>query len=957
MKKFFNYALLAAALLVGVNVNAATVKVSDVANLQEAINKANSGDVIQLTTGGTTVNYSQTLYMDREGVDLTLDLNGRDLVFNNPNAASAPKATAFILYKGILRVKGGNVINETDVTKGTYNANPGGGTVRCFYVLGEASRCSTAFAEDAKKEQKLAAYKTQLWLADDVFVDCSNGKNGIELIHETAALDNHDGVSNKDNNKGAAYGAFISIAGQVHGEKYGIQVSGNIAVVPGEGEDARDYNYPWFVVEKTAEVYSNAETTVQGGVGIYMGGFGILDIYGYVHGATGVYVKNGDVEIKDAVIASDYSGEFKPAWNGASSTEGGGSAVVIVTNGNTYGNIDVTIGGDTKITGGSGYGIEEDVNVGGAGEGTSKIDALNIEGGTIENGKEGGIVIQDETQTKLEVTGGTSGGTINVGKAGEGTSEVGIDTFVPKDGENKGHVTVITNEDGTTTTVVTKGEKPTEATLTDANSIMTYANQSINFNGSEVAQVLNDDLKLKELVMNSADKAEKLTVPDGKTLRVEKLLMGAKANITVAKGGTLIVDGEQGIVANAAGNIVIQAQEKQMGQFLFNPAVTSNRHPVATLTYYSKAFRNSAEHQQQDLIGIPMNAVSNITISDNSKSIVFDVWRKTYWDRIGGINFTPSLADNYAKFDVPFGLYCMYSNTDSEHLLSCNITGNLLGNTEPSSIHVLKGWTSAANSWTGDIDFDAIIKALNDNHFNGLTKSIYLGTIAGSAITWNAFNESTDNNPTVVEPMQAMMLSNTGANAVDARILTYKELVWDPVMETEPATPSAPRATQNINKVSVRISSQEGVTDRVIVGEMDADYSAPKYMENPVCVYAHADENYDIFATSAIENTFIGFNTNKAGIYTVSFGKVNGNYALVDNKTNARIAMAEGTTYEFLAEAGEDAYRFQIVAGAQAPTDMEKTNAAVKANKALINGQIVISNGERFFNVLGADVK
>ena len=201
------------------------------------------------------------------------------------------------------------------------------------------------------------------------------------------------------------------------------------------------------------------------------------------------------------------------------------------------------------------------------------------------------------------------------------------------------------------------------------------------------------------------------------------------------------------------------------------------------------------------------------------------------------------------------------------------------------------------------------------------------------------------------------MLRNT--NAKQQLALDYTSMVWNPSQNPK----KAPRVS-NVEKASIFVKDANGVYDKLTIAQddqftaaYDKGFDAEKYMNTELNIYVKGEKNLAIAATDNLNNTFVGFNCKNAGKYTISFEDVTGNFDLVDTKTNARIAMAEGTTYEFLAEVGEDAYRFMVVEAAKAPTNNEKVNAAVKATKALINDQIVINNGERFFNMLGTDVK
>ncbi len=951
--------------------------------LGDALNAAQDGETIKLCSASTeATTYAQAFLYS--GKKVILDLNGRTL--------NAEGMNPFIqVIRGELTITGsGKLMNKTNDAdciriSGSYWPIMEGETPSVFSklvidedVTVEGTGCAV------QVYSRPAGYIT----AEGEFVLGGGNKFLKDLSIPAGVTEDNKFESTQfitgNSSWGVAENVFVDIKGTLYGGEKGIQVSGVIRmpkIMQADGTPITfrgDPNPPVSFTEADEPAFlacipqmhifptakcgaGNEYGADKTGSGVYAAGYAHWVIEGECYGATGVYIKSGEVDIDGAYIYSTWTSDVKDTEATGSGTKSGGNGVVVESNKSYKGETSVTIEGDTKIQGGSGYGIEQTVTNGDP----DQLNIIDIQGGEIGKGGEGTFIINSENTDDVVISAGSSetGGSVEtwtiINKTDPDhptTTDVTVDQFIPTDpqsGEPTSHIIYVYNESGELAfVVVVPGATPQTPADCGSFDLTTYAGQSIDFAECEKEQALAADLTLEEVIMNSATEAQKVIVNDGATLTIKYLVMGPKSNITVEPGGTLIVSGDMGVKNVSASNITIQAQEGKSGKFLFAPEVKSNRHPHATVTFFSKAFTNSKADQQQDFIGIPMQNVKNITISDPAKSAVFDIWRRTYWDRIGGINFNPAL--DYNKFDIPFGLYRIFSNNTKDQKLSYDISGELLGNTEPSSLLILKEWTSAANSWTGDIDFDAIMQALKDNTFEGLSWSIYLGKIEGSVITWNAYNETTDNNPTVVEPMQAMMLYNGGNQAVNARILTYKELVWDPVMNPAPAPRRAPVIA---DKVTINVTSETGITDRVVVAVADEEYSAPKYMSNPVCVYAHAGESYDILATSTVANTYVGFNCEKEGTYTISFGKVNGTYALLDLMNNARIEMTEGATYQFNANANEkNEYRFMIVESAKVPTAMDKVNAKANAVKVISNGEFRIVKENRVYNAMGEEL-
>ncbi|MCQ2078208.1 MAG: hypothetical protein MJZ20_14470, partial [Bacteroidaceae bacterium] len=415
----------------------------------------------------------------------------------------------------------------------------------------------------------------------------------------------------------------------------------------------------------------------------------------------------------------------------------------------------------------------------------------------------------------------------------------------------------------------------------------------------------------------------------------------------------LIVSGEQGAYTYDENSIVVKASQSTSGQILINPAVVLNTTPKATVEFVSGSYYKDNVYVIQ-YFGAPMLAgsVKSVTTTGNANCAMKVNKGGSNWESIGtiidGVNTL-----NPAKFDMPFGFYSIQSKNEDTDLQTYVFTGNLYGNTSPK-IDFEKGWPGFSNAYLANTDVSAFYDVL----FNQTDDpAIYTYEQVGQHnLVWTA-NNPLDWSVKELKPMNAFMLRNT--NAKQQLALDYTSMVWNPSLNIG----KAPRVS-NIEKASIFVKDANGVYDKLTVAQddqfsaaYDKGFDAEKFMNTELNLYVKDEKNLAIAATDNLNNTIVGFNCKNSGKYTISFENVTGNFDLVDTKTNARIAMAEGNTYEFLAEAGEDAYRFMIVEGAKAPTNTPATKAAVKATKALINDQIVINNGERFFNMLGTDVK
>ena len=737
---------------------------------------------------------------------------------------------------------------------------------------------------------------------------------------------------------------------------------------------AADDNYTGYIhIHPTAELKTQ-NPDVAKSVGFYSSGYARCYIEGKCEGSTGVYVKAGDVELHDATVVSNWESEYKPATNdgSASGVNGGGSAIVIESKDGWTGNIEVTISGDTHVSTDHGYAIDEQVTTG-----VTNINYLTITGGTFEGGQ---IPIKDD---QGETTGYTTGtmhvsqptldahhnpdtittitilGAEVVGETneiGEGDQQITLEEFLA--GQTGTHVTFVEDEQGNTTMIVSQGEAPeTYEDLDDPTAPTPWSwcadedqsGKNVAWTKIEDAEIASGTVILGELQINSGsllDGNQQLTIHDGATLQVERLIMNGYARIIVEAGGKLIVTGTQGISAPSINNILLKNEENKPAVFIFHPNVNSNKHPNGTVEFTSKGYNKGGSDYGWQKFGIPTQTGELTEISiEGDVATAFGKFNYAAatpaWEVIGYLNTTPALDLN--DLNQSFEYYQMLHNTTT---VGTKVTfkGKLVGNDCPAPAIRANFWNGYANSYSAPIDGDALlalIPAPADKAYY-----LYEMDVLTEKFSWVAKSMLLN---TPIQPMQPFLVRNPQAD-VTALALDYGEAVYTPAMTSPSSAPARRVAADDMTKVEFIVRGENGV-DHVLVAEdaqfsaeFDNGYDVAKYMNDDVNMYVSAEEKMAIFATDDIENTYLGFQTVNGGKYTIEFANVKGEeLTLIDHETNARVAMVAGNTYEFSAAANSiNDYRFEIVAAAKMPTAIENTEA-VKNAKGIytITGQYV----------------
>ena len=980
MRKIYSLVLLAAALLVGTNAWAQTTLTLGTAesgatyqDLQSAINAANAGatteiDLISDLTTTSTV-WLGAANVGDDSKHIILDLNGH--TYNYDGTAKI----GFGLTHGTLEIK------STGTNEGIITTAKATEELICVYGTYEKinAKTGTPFAHLIVRENvKLESTKLNT-LVIDVMRPGEAAKFGQATDPIKYAC---DFFKSSSSGHGVANGVRVDIYGKIISTvKYGIKLNGCVRFVKdylnNDGTpkstfpDLRDGYAPKFVnggntgtyellatdsacspyIYIASTGYVSTNETASNAVAAYASGYGRWRIEGYCGGSTGLYIKSGVVEVHDAVIESTNTETHNTPVGQSSGVSAGGSAVVVESNASYSGNISVVVSGDTKIEGASGYAIEETKTT----APTTEVSGVEIQGGTIVGGDMGAIIITDETKDSTSVVGGNFEGSIQVkdadDQAGTTATDVDASTLIPP--TSTMHTTEVVI-DGKTTVVVSEGVAPTTAeTKTSWNDIAGFTSGSnAKWTGTgetDGVGTISGLVTLGELQILSATALtgagqQKLTITSTGELHVNHLMMNEYAQIVVEAGGKLIVEGEQGILAPSVDNITLKATADSYAQFLFNPAVTSNRHPNATVELISDSYRVSSSDRHNQPFGVPTSStLTDIYTDRTSNRVAF--FRYDYendgWENIGYLYpEQPSQTPlNKADLQQPFGYYQMLC-TSSTVGTKVTMKGDLVGNVNHNNNYLAHFYMGFANSYTADIDLMTILPTIP-----GANKAVYIYLKDEQGDYYWTSNSSVVHETTKIAPMQAFIILNRGLET--SSTLNYKDMVWDPVM-----TPSSAPARVNdfTTRAKIRVS-RPGCVDYVTMIQDDNFTSefdlgeAEKYMNDNVNIYVTDETPMSIFASNNIDNTYLGFACKEAGTYMLKFTEIAGeNYVLVDLLTNAMVQMTEGMTYQFDAVANEaNDYRFQIRRIANVVTDIETVDQISDNNSGIytITGQYV----------------
>lgn len=991
MKKIYSLVLMATALLIGTNawadditvVNQTSGATKSCNDLQEAIDFIGAGQTGTITLNAQiapnaavvmphitgTISKTNPNVLNRDGQNITLNLNGNNITgANNKGVIQILKGSLDIIGNGdIIRGTGSGTYNHDKSVITVYGAPwSKKDTVWTTLTIGENVTVRTQ--DDVDKVYGLCLQNTSHW---------PEGVNATTLGYQTYySASNAPSEACKQaglNNLGCAYGVKVFVNGKVYGHMRGINVLGTINAAPKCDIDPNltqrqydaypyyDYNYPYVNIGSTARVWCvNDGVANDNNGGIYGGGYAVYDISGTVYGQTGIYLKSGDFKLTDANIYSTASTVGTSADYHSGKTAGAG---IFIGSDTSYpGGQAVELEGDTKVSGGSDPAAKGiiDVVATNAQETGSSVSHVTVEGGTIE----GGISLTDNTKDVTTVYGAQITGTIEV----EGVTTT-VATITPAGT----HVTEVTIN-GKPTIVVSEGNGPDDdakktawndvAALSDeaapADAAWTAAGTGTIGDGTTATTIYLGELQMISGTSTSAQQV--LTIKNKSTLQVKNLIMNDYAKIIVEAGAKLIVNGEQGIVAPVVDNIVLQASATDQAVFLFHPAVTSNRHPNATVQVYTNCYQltqSPAKTYVRQRLAIPVmetgKPANNFSGEVFPGSGTFGTYAWT-WD---GYKWAAITGWNQLK---PFIGYT-FSNNSQAPGVTYSFAGELVGNGDAEYNFPTGGFDYFGCSHVAPIYLDSLFKHFASN----MEAAVWIYDFSAhqyKTITAEDLKEFPD--VTEIKPMEAFVLNLHAASGKSG--MDYASAVWgNPRFDAAIGRPSqknpAParsRFNDASNRAIVNITAENGYRDQVKLIEKDqytAEFEngadANKLMfADGINLYATTEAGeLARVATDDLKGTLLSFRAGNSAEYTISLTNVLGeDYALRDNVTGQIITFAEGATYTFMQEANTTVpARFEVIAIAEVATAIENVEEAAKATGIYtITGQYV---GRDFTNL------
>ena len=754
---------------------------------------------------------------------------------------------------------------------------------------------------------------------------------------------------------GFGYGINIDIYGHLVGKLYGLQIKGTITANPDLPRNNANAKFPRINVRPGSSIAADSEnnndfpredntktainTERKQPTAIYASGYAIWDIQGTVTGANGVYVKMGEIVVQGDANISSNATDATAAHHTSSGVSGVGNAITLHSDWSD-GTMGITIkaddnGGTPEISSSANGGaaivetatIPEDPN--------SQVQNITIEAGDFSGDVNGCVVISDNFDGDISVSGGTYTGSIGtlIGAMDEGEAETIIQTVVSQEGETATVVIGTINTAAGDEVVVVPENEDVAFEGVDEHSVV-----KLKANSSNISKTLSNDVTMKYLSLTGTGSyTTTVTIPDGKTMTVDQIVMDANGRIIVQAGGKLVVTGTNGIFADDVNNLVLEAVEGNQSIFLFNPLVTTNRHPKATVNLVSKAYRKSDGTQVWQRFGVP--AYDHITRADinypNASAIM-------YWDNAisGWKNVTPGME---MKPFVGFEVTTQQPTSGDIYSMACNLVGN-----NNVTIPFLAGWNYFANSYTAEMDVEDLLTDLLTTNAARIQGGIYVYDAENN--WWHDISliDCQEHAPrqSKLDPMQAFLANLTPGEAIDASV-NYESVVWNHKDEAKVVlTPSsAPaRMSGNMTKVIINVTSLEsGREDRVTLresadftAELDNGYELEKLINGASFnVYAPSEiGNMVQLATNEIDGQFITIDSKEETSFKMSFSDVNGrDLAIKDMLTGTIMNITEGAEYFFSTGANETWNRFQIVGRQEMPTAVEtiENTAASKA--------------------------
>lgn len=729
MKKIFSLSLIAISLLVSVHVKAVPTVIYQT-NVDDLYTAVNAGGDIELG----------------EDVTITKSINiygGQTVNFDCKNHTLYAAVNNFNLFWGTLNIvaeNGGGIVNTSTVGKSGTNAVWKTTAIQVYGSKNDEASYSNLNITGAKVTSQIRAI--QLYVSNSA-TETLCGDEGDALNTWLA--------TNKTSN--SAYGVNINIqsGSTVNGGVYGVQVTGSIKQKTGS-------YLPTITIEDGAFVIGGDG---QKCVGVYSSGYAKMTILGNVTGATGVYLKGGEVTIKgNAEISSNatvYSPtEYKNGKSGTSTESGSGvnaqgSAIIVEgSKESAYVGGSLTVEGNATIIAGPGFALEAvnfDVQQGETQN--DKIEGITVKSGTFIGGDEGCMSMTPDIQGEVKQSGSIKGGSYTE----DITDYLGTST---------GIITQSEDEDGNI--IYNVSSKLPDQEFKTSLAAVTAPTDIVQLAASET---LAANVEVAYLAIPAGII---VTVPEGKTLKAGEIVLGnATSQLVIEAGGKVLVTSTQGIISQSVSNLFIKADATNgMGTFLLHPNVEANKQPMATVEYMcsSKAGKLTISDKTAyywDIISSPFAEMISITTPGQS----------SYYQRIvdqAYVNVTDKqqIYDNVKAFDAL--AICPNANRGS---IKYTMTGKLQGATSLTNYAVTSGFNHMGNAYMAKMNAKELVTELQQD--NGSIRSlIYIWSVESQKyIVYTGYEIQTLGN---INPMKSVFLYSDGEGTAN---LDYEKLIWN----------------------------------------------------------------------------------------------------------------------------------------------------------------------------------
>ena len=824
----------------------------------------------------------------------------------------------------------------------------------------------------------------------------AKGTSSIPYVASGGAIKYFTALDAKLNSKGKyggygyAYGARVDFYGEIYSlggtsgaqKSYGIKANGNLesslsanGLWSGWATEAAQTQYsdcmsstdayltnyntkvnahkgdtidaPFVYVHKNSKIITSSASTKS--AAIYASGYAKWMIEGECEGNVGIYASSGEIALNDASITS--TAENYEAPNGGGGVSGSGSAIVVNSRDAYAGGTSVNISGDTEVSATSGYAIEETVTT--SDDGSKTVD-INITGGTIEGGNQGAIAVTTsvpdpaDPSKEVPVTTVYSGNVTGkvVDNTGETPTETTLEALLPTTEET--HTTIVYDANGENpVTVVSPGapipDDHREFTSVVAALTNTPRRDTIKLTGTTdvISKTLNPGVNFvfAELEMNKVDGenkpvAQTLTIKDNTTVTIGKVVLGKKAKIVVEAGSKLIITGEDGIYSRDTSNLVLKANATDQATFVIAPSVISNRQPYAQVQFVSQCYYTGSRyywHRFATPIEIKEAPEKSVNVA-TAAQYINDASDPAVWE------------DIMAWTDIKPFMAASLTNVSPSPGVVYTFKGRLMGNETSDLTRRASTWNYYGNSFMAPMGVAELLNALKTKNQN-IDRTIYYWDM--NATQFKPVNEGMFEDFYDVETidkltaLQFFVLRNK-IHTMGELNIDYANTIYNYNVNGGSSAPKRV-ASNNADRVRINVMAENGASDVVYILGSDkytADYEdghdAEKLMNDGLNLYVNGDINYAMLATDDILGTTITLQANEAINYTMSFAKVNGEFALRDNMTGNTVAIVEGATYSFSAQpnATMDG-RFQIVGRQEMPTAVETVEEVTNAPKAI----------------------